>query len=174
LEEKGTSLTTSLTIARRDLEEFDEPLASGTAWPQIDEADDQIAAPRYEHRTFLVRCEEPDRSLEEPESIQWARYYWGLPVEYSVVGKLETSIHPIFVAVAATNFGYAEEITALESGIPKLTGALNDDDGPGRGVVALSYKRRVLFGDSIEIRTAELPRWKPRIHIDDRALDEEE
>jgi hypothetical protein len=43
-----------------------------------------------------------------------------------------------------------------------------------RGVFAPSYQHRVLFSESVEIQTAKLPRWKPRVTIDRRTLERAE
>jgi len=39
-----------------------------------------------------------------------------------------------------------------------------------RGVFSPLYHPKVLFSEQIEVRTADLPRWKPRITIDRRTL----
>ena len=39
-----------------------------------------------------------------------------------------------------------------------------------RGVFSPLYHPKVLFSQQIEVRTADLPRWKPRITIDRRTL----
>lgn len=43
-----------------------------------------------------------------------------------------------------------------------------------RGVFAPSYHRKVLFSAPIELQTAKLPRWKPRVIVDRRTLERAE
>jgi hypothetical protein len=43
-----------------------------------------------------------------------------------------------------------------------------------RGVFAPTHSREVLFSQQIEIRTADLPRWKPHITIDRRTLERDD
>jgi len=44
------------------------------------------------------------------------------------------------------------------------------DSSVWRGVFSPLYHPKVLFSRQIEVRTADLPRWKPRITIDRRTL----
>jgi hypothetical protein len=43
-----------------------------------------------------------------------------------------------------------------------------------RGVFAPTHSREVLFSQQVEIRTADLPRWKPHITIDRRMLERDD
>ncbi len=43
-----------------------------------------------------------------------------------------------------------------------------------RGIFFPFYHPKVLFSEQIEVRTADLPRWKPRITIDRRTLTRED
>jgi hypothetical protein len=45
---------------------------------------------------------------------------------------------------------------------------------PLRGVFSPNYNRKVLFSQEIEIQTAKLPRWKPHITLERRALERED
>ena len=40
-----------------------------------------------------------------------------------------------------------------------------------RGVFCLKYHRKVLFTKLVTLKTADLPRWKPKIVIDRRTLE---
>lgn len=44
------------------------------------------------------------------------------------------------------------------------------DSSVWRGVFSPLYHPKVLFSQQIEIRTADLPRWKPHITLDRRTL----
>jgi len=44
------------------------------------------------------------------------------------------------------------------------------DSSVWRGVFSPLYHPKVLFSEQLEVRTADLPRWKPRIIIDRRTL----
>jgi len=48
------------------------------------------------------------------------------------------------------------------------------DSSVWRGIFSPSYPRKVLFSQQVEIRTANLPRWKPYITIDRRTLERAE
>jgi hypothetical protein len=45
-----------------------------------------------------------------------------------------------------------------------------DDAESLRGVVALPYKRDILFADEVTLDPDKLPRWKPQIVVDERRL----
>ncbi len=37
---------------------------------------------------------------------------------------------------------------------------------PGPGTYCVAHTEKILFSQNVEIRTSELPRWKPRVIID--------
>jgi len=53
---------------------------------------------------------------------------------------------------------------------PSLWQHPEPDSSVWRGVFSPLYHPKVLFSEQIEVRTADLPRWKPRITIDRRTL----
>jgi hypothetical protein len=63
----------------------------------------------------------------------------------------------------------APEIRAVLS-TPTLVPHPEPDPRIWRGVFSPSYHFEVLFSQQVEVRTAELPRWRPRITIDRRTL----
>ena len=48
------------------------------------------------------------------------------------------------------------------------------DAGLLRGVVAIPHRRDTLFIDEVELTAAKLPRWQPRISVDERRLADDE
>jgi hypothetical protein len=43
-----------------------------------------------------------------------------------------------------------------------------------RGIVALPYKRDILFADEVELKLEKLPRWQPQIIVDERRITDDE
>jgi hypothetical protein len=41
---------------------------------------------------------------------------------------------------------------------------------PIRGLFAPTYRRATIFAEEVTVRTAEIPRWRPKINLDPRSL----
>ena len=42
-----------------------------------------------------------------------------------------------------------------------------------RGVIVVSHKRKEIFSEEVELRTAQLPRLRPHVRIDENRLPDE-
>jgi hypothetical protein len=61
--------------------------------------------------------------------------------------------------------------TALERSSSTFNGENEPEVMPQRGTFFLAHGRQTLFTQEVEFRTAELPRWRPHLTIDQRSLD---
>jgi hypothetical protein len=63
----------------------------------------------------------------------------------------------------------------FECAVERLSSTSNRDNEPAvlpqRGTFFLAHKRQPLFTQEVELRTAELPRWRPHLTIDQRTFD---
>jgi predicted DNA-binding antitoxin AbrB/MazE fold protein len=57
---------------------------------------------------------------------------------------------------------------------PTSTESADSDERPWRGVFAPERQQATLFSDELEVRTAELPRWEPQVHVNRRWVTDDE
>jgi hypothetical protein len=58
--------------------------------------------------------------------------------------------------------------------LPTPTESADSDERPWRGVFAPERQQATLFSEGLEVRTAELPRWEPQVHINRRWVTDDE
>lgn len=108
---------------------------------------------------------------ELPEDLSFARfrkYYW--PIESGSISEGQIAYTCVYGS-PEEYLGFPDDTIASTSLWPKLQ--IDTEPAPmvWRGVYSPPYKRQVLFSQEVIIRTASLPRWKPKVIIDRRTLD---
>ena len=128
-----------------------------------------------EQRPCMVFVRGPsaeDIPAEEKNAI-WGKYYW--PVLRGPGASLSAGkSYVLSFEVSEEQLGYPENVVALTSRWPALWRQVEFDPTVWRGVFPLTHKRKVLFSKKIKIRTAEIPRWKPKITLERRMLEGED
>src|SRR5712691_3532575 len=126
-----------------------------------------------------------DRVINQPKS-RFYRTLTGSTASTELTGELPDS--PSLSMLPPRNGEQGPPLVVLvyygtlEGGLegnPEITAKLSQpglwqhpepDSSVWRGVFSPLYHPKVLFSEQIEVRTADLPRWKPRITIDGRTL----
>jgi hypothetical protein len=67
--------------------------------------------------------------------------------------------------------GLQDESIATTSTTSKLLPQEDPDRRVWRGVFSPRYHRKILFSQTVTFKTADLPRWKPKVVIDRRTLE---
>lgn len=125
----------------------------------------------------LVVCVGSTGSLAETQFADWITSLWRahrfehivLPfiVEqftgWQTVGKL-----PPLKALSCANVEELANVDVSEtvSFSAGLSSEADIDESPRRGIYCVPHTEKMLFSQSVEIKTSELPRWKPRVIID--------
>jgi hypothetical protein len=109
-------------------------------------------------------------SSEEKYAQEVARKYYYLDTEKMPFLKGRSGVITYLIQVEYP--GLQDESIATTSTAPKLLLA-HEDSGPTRerGVFCPKYHRKTLFSQPVTFKTADLPRWKPKIVIDRRTLE---
>ncbi len=125
---------------------------------------------RHVARTFCefpITLGDPD---DNPET--WGFYHAQPPTKPGLFAER-------WVEIAALETALSEESTrASASATSTLISTLDDffgafeADRVDRGTYSPPYSHRVLFTQEVELKTADLPRRKPRAYIDRRTLEE--
>ncbi|KPJ58594.1 MAG: hypothetical protein AMJ42_02990 [Deltaproteobacteria bacterium DG_8] len=108
---------------------------------------------------------------ESPEDLSFARIkkiYW--PTESGSISEGQI-VYACVYGSPEEYLGFPDDTIASTSLCPKLQIDTEPTPMIWRGVYSPPYKRQVLFSQEVTIRTADLPRWKPKVIIDRRTLD---
>jgi hypothetical protein len=105
----------------------------------------------------------------DPEK-NWIKCYWKSELSQSVIGRPQL----FFFEAPEDQVGFSEEDVTSISIVAHTWQHSEPEHKMWRGVFSLSYPKKVLFSQEVEVRTADLPRWKPYITIDRRILAREE
>jgi hypothetical protein len=131
-------------------------------------------------RSGVFLCFSRSELFKEPGFPDWRNCFWpGLNFE-----RLDLSGITLFFYWPATmclqplktlSRSLVEELTPdFESAVDRSSSASNRENEaevlPQRGTFFLAHKRQTLFTHAVELRTAELPRWRPHLAIDQRTL----
>ena len=123
----------------------------------------------------LVVVSESPRGITFPGVVQpqSTKYYWRVSNQPGAFPRIPTG-YALRVEASEEKLEQLEDVTI--SGLSSLSPLPTADDEPRdyRGVFPVTHKPKILFSKEIEIKTAELPRWKPRITIDRRMLEDED
>lgn len=105
-------------------------------------------------------------SQREPFRARNVKYYWATG---SVFGKQA----PLTCVYGSPEgyIGFPGDTTASTSLWPELWHLSEPDPMVWRGVFYPTYTRKVLFSKEVTIRTADLPRWQPKVVIGRRIIE---
>jgi hypothetical protein len=95
------------------------------------------------------------------------RYYWNTEKTAFLMGCSGV----ITYLIQGEYLGLQDESIATTSTSPKLLPNEDTDRRVWRGVFSPRYHRKILFSQPVTFKTADLPRWKPKVVIDRRTLE---
>lgn len=130
-----------------------------------------------EDSSFVV-CVGSVSSLKEIQFADWGTCVWrgnkfgrlSLSTSEHRLGRSAAAImHPI-IALSRANVEEPANVENVSETVSSLTGVSPETEFeafPRRGTYCLADTERILFSQNLELKTSDLPRWKPRV-IDDR------
>jgi hypothetical protein len=92
--------------------------------------------------------------------------------DYSRNKYLWTTWLPTHTVGIEQDFAFPEETIASMSLWPEVL-HYSEPDKFWRGVFSPHYRRKILFLQEVEFKTADLPKWHPKVFIDRRTLERE-
>jgi hypothetical protein len=102
---------------------------------------------------------------------EWGKYFWRLITGYEISPLIENK-YVIPFEVYDEQLGYPEDVIASSSQWPILWDKTYYERKVWLGIFPINFKRKVIFSEKIEMRTSELPKWKPLITLDRHMLEE--
>lgn len=120
----------------------------------------------------LIVLEPPrEGDTRTPGQYRWGKRYWASPAPRP--GALTRMMIPgrsgryvVLFEATEDDLGHPGDVVASMTLWPPLWQHAEPEPRVWRGVFSPTYPREVLFSQEIEMRTAELPRWRPHITID--------
>jgi len=125
----------------------------------------------------LIVTERPrEEDIRSPDLPRWGKWYWYLPssrlgAPEEIMVSRRAGRYVILIEATEEQLGHPEDVVTSMTLWPPLWQHAEPERRVWRGVFCPPYRREVLFSQQVEIRTAELPRWKPHITIDSRRLE---
>ena len=119
----------------------------------------------------LVACTFIEESSDPNESCENRKYYWQRLKTHSLIRPYMVGQTTFVFGVHENYLGHPGENVGTMSPMPDLW-RHDMPESSVRGFYAPKYKRRVLFSNQVELKISELPRWKPKVIIGKRTLEE--
>lgn len=129
-----------------------------------------------EDSNFVV-CVGSISSLKEMYRADWGTCVWRgnkfgrvIPstYEHPLGGSTALILHPI-IALSRSNVEEPANVENVSETVSSSSGVSPEPEFeafPWRGTYCLARSEKMLFSQNVEFKTADLPRWKPRVIID--------